>query len=396
MSKSYKEKLERNIWKFHAYNIIGGFMLFLPVIVLFWQENGLSLTQIMTLQSLFSISTIILEIPTGYLADVYGRKKTLLLASFTVVAAIIMYSISHGFYGFLAAELVWGVSIALMSGADSAFLYDTLKELGREKEYKKLWGMKTFYGFIAMTIASIIGGFIGNYSFRWTFYAMIPIIALLIPLTLSFKEPRVHKPIVNEGYARDLINIMKNNVWNNKKVFWMTAYSCFVIGFNWSAWALFQPYMKETGVKIIYFGIIYAGFGLFAALASKYAHDIEESIGERYTLILMALLVPIGLLLMGKIIFLYSFIFILAQQFVWGFSEPIISDYLNKLTPSNVRATVLSIKNMILRIFYAILLPIVGWISDAYSITQALTVLGITSLISGVTVLVILHKKRVI
>ena len=85
-------KLEQNIGKFYLYEILLGMFFSVPVIVLFWQENGLSLTQIMILQSLFAGLMVLLEIPTGYFADIYGRKVALVIAAVLDTIAIFFYS----------------------------------------------------------------------------------------------------------------------------------------------------------------------------------------------------------------------------------------------------------------------------------------------------------------
>ncbi|QEN05927.1 hypothetical protein EW093_14900 [Thiospirochaeta perfilievii] len=76
------KKLKQNIKKFYLYKILMGMFFSVPILVLFWQENGLNLTEIMLLQSFFALLTVILEIPSGYFADIYGRKNTLLIAGF--------------------------------------------------------------------------------------------------------------------------------------------------------------------------------------------------------------------------------------------------------------------------------------------------------------------------
>ena len=125
----HKKNLQSNIKKFYLFQLVSGMMFFLPIVVLFWQDNGLSLTQIMILQSMFSIVVVLLEVPTGYLADIFGRKTSIIGGSFFSAFGIIAYSLSHSFYQFLIAEILWAISMSLLSGADSAFIYDTLKDL---------------------------------------------------------------------------------------------------------------------------------------------------------------------------------------------------------------------------------------------------------------------------
>ena len=176
--KVYEHKLQKNIWKFYLYNMLTGMFFAVPVFVLFWQENGLNLTEVMLLQSFFAITTVILEIPTGYFADVYGRTKTLTIAGITGLLAISIYSIGHNFFQFLIAELFFALSISFSSGTKSALVYDTLIELGKENQYKKLWVNLLFYVMMSLALSSIMGGFIGKINLRYTLYASIPFFAL--------------------------------------------------------------------------------------------------------------------------------------------------------------------------------------------------------------------------
>jgi len=166
---------------------------------LFYQANGLSLTQIMIIQSIASILFVLLEVPSGYFADVFGRKKALMLTGIFATVAMFIFAISTNFYHFLFATILWATAGVFISGADKAFIYDTLKDLKRESDYKKIWGNIIFYYSIGVSFASIIGGLLGKLNFRYTFYAMIPFILLLIPLSLSLKEPRRHKIIYTKN-----------------------------------------------------------------------------------------------------------------------------------------------------------------------------------------------------
>lgn len=396
MAYTEQQELKSNIWKFYIYQIFSSLAFFVPVIVLFWQENGLSLTQIMILQSLFSVAIVLLEIPTGYFADIFGRKKSLIFSCIFWASGVLFYGFGHNFYQFLIAELLMAFGLSFASGADSALVYDTLKELKQEGSYKKVWGNALFFALIANSISSIIGGFIAEVSFRWTFYAMVPFMIFLIPLSMSFKEPKRDKLIFERGYAFELLKVLKDNIIKNEKIRWLVVYSAIIVGFNSAVLWLYQPYFKLTGLDIFYFGFAFAAFGAVAALSSKYAHRIEEKLGQRYSLIMLIVLIGVSYLLMGNFIYLFSFSFAFMQQFVRGFSDPVITDYINKLASSDVRATLISAQNLVGRLFYAAIIPVIGWIADVYTITQALTVLGITTLIIGSLVLLVMHRYRVI
>ncbi len=390
------KKIEGNIWKSYVFQMLRGLFFSVPVMVLFWQDNGLSLTEIMILQSLFSIAIVLLEVPTGYFADVFGRKKSLIYASLFSFFGFVIYSLGYNFYQFLAAEILLAFACSFMSGADSALLYDTLKDLKKENLYKKIWGNILSYGFASIAFASVIGGFVGKINLRWTIYLTVPFMAMLIPLAFSLKEPKRHKTIFKKGYILELFKTIKYAIIKNKKLKWLVVYSGVLLGFNSAAIWLYQPYFKISGLDIVYFGIVFAFFNIVAAISSKYAHKIEGVIGQKSSLVSLVLITGISYLLMSNFIYIFSFSFAFLQQFVRGFSKPIIEDYINKLTSSEIRATVLSVQNMSYKFFYAAIIPIIGWIADVYNLVQALAILGITTLIIGIFSILMLRKVKVI
>jgi len=394
MENIEQQKLKSNIWKFYLFQILTGLTFFVPIIVLFWQTNGLNLTQVMILQSLFALAVVVLEIPTGYFADIFGRRKSLIFAASFLALGSFAYSLGYNFYQFLIAEILLAFGVSLVSGTDSALVYDTLKDLKQEKLYKKIWGNAIFYYLIATSIACVIGGFIGKINFRWTFYAMLPFMILLIPLSFSLKEPKRHKFIFKRDYLFELFKILKVSLIKNKKIRWLIIYSAIIVGFNSAVLWFYQPYFKLSGLDIFYFGFVFAAFNIVAAISSKYAHQIEEKIGPKYSLFMLVVLVGVSYFLMSNFIYLFSFSFAFLQQFVRGFSKPVITDYINKLTSSDIRATVLSAQNLVGKLFYAAIIPFAGWFADVYTLTQALTVLGITTFVAGITILVILHKVK--
>ena len=388
------KKLENNIWKLYLCLVSYSFMFFVPIIVLFYQENGLSLTQIMIIQSVYFILFVLLEVPSGYFADIFGRKKALMLTGIFGSISMFTFAISTNFYHFLLAIILWATAGAFISGADSALLYDTLKDLKRDKEYKKIWGNVVFYYMIGVSFASIVGGLVGKIDYRYPFYLAMPFMILLIPLSLSLYEPQRHKTIFTKNYLLDLLKVIKLTLLKNNKLKWILIYSAVLTSFISTSYLLYQPYFQLSGLDIAYFGVVFAGFYAISGLSAKYSHLIEEKIGQKYSLILLVLLVGISYFLMSNLIYLFSFAFAFLFQFAKGFSSVVISDYINKLADSKTRATVLSIESLITKIASAVLSPFIGWIADIYSLEQAFNLSGILVLFFGAISLVLFWKSK--
>jgi len=391
-----QEALRANIKKIYLFNILKSTIFVVPVMVMFLKDNGLSLMDALLLQSYFSLVMVVLEIPSGYIADSYGRKETLVFASVMALCGILGYVVSYDFWDFLVSMTFMAISYSFTSGTLSALVYDTLNGLDEVHRYQKIWGESLFYGLIALAVASIVGAWIAQFDLRYPIYATIPFFAMMIPLSLSFYEPKREKAIFKDGYANELITIAKKTFIQSAKLRWIIIYSAVIFAFNQSMFYLYQPYFELSGIDIAYFGVVFALFQLVAGVVSKYAHQIERRLGERDSMISLTVALSVSYLLMSNFIYLFSFIFAFLQQFVRGFRNVIVADYINKLVDSTHRATILSIESFVGKLLYAIILPIWGWVADIYSLETALSVIGVTALLSGGSVLLILRKKGVL
>jgi MFS family permease len=347
-----------------------------PIIALFLQQNGLSITQIMLLQSIFAFVVVVLEIPSGFLADMIGRKKTIVLSSVFAFLGILMYSFSYNFTQFAIAEILLAFGTSFFSGADSALLYDTLQKVKKEDQFKKVEGKAKYYVMIADTIGAALGGLIASFGLRYTFYCTVPFIFLRLIVSFTLVEPEREIKVHKKGHLYNMYKICRFALYKNKEVKWLIMYSGLLSATGIIGFWLYQPYMQKIGLPIGYFGLAFALFNLMAAFSSKYAHEIEEKIGRKTSLMLAGLALIVGFVLLGTTLFLFGFIFILFLQFTRGFAFPVIKDYINKVTWSDKRATVLSIASLIARVIFIIVSPFIGWAADVYSLQTGFLILA--------------------
>ncbi len=142
----------------------------------------------------------------------------------------------------------------------------------------------------------------------------------------------------------------------------------------------YQPYMNQSGLKIAYFGLVWASFSVFAITGSKYAHKIEEKLKEKLSLWLIVLANVLSLIFMSYWFVIFGFIFIFMQQFIRGFANPVLQDYTNKHLSSEKRATLLSIQNLSGKLMFTIFGPLFGYFADKFSLSTTLLITGISFL----------------
>ncbi len=358
-------------------------MLYMPIVIPFYESNGLSMKDIMILQAVYSIAIVVLEIPSGYLADVIGRRKTLIIGAIFGTFGFATYSFSYGFLGFLIAEIILGIGQSCISGADSAMLYDSLLERGEEKKYTRFEGRITSIGNIAEAVAGILGGVLAGITLRAPYIAQSFVAFIALPAAITLVEPARKVPLIKAGFM-EIVRIARFALFQDRPLRRNILFSA-ITGTATLTMAWFaQPFFKYTNIDIMWFGLLWTSLNLTVAITSYTAHYFERKLGQTRSILMISLLIPMGYLALSRFHLSTGLIILYLFYLVRGYATPVLKDYINRITASNIRATVLSVRNFIVRLLFAITGPLLGWIKDIYSLPQALTLAGIIFLVLSI------------
>lgn len=355
----------------------------MPIVVPFYESNGLSMKDIMVLQAVYSIAIVILEVPSGYLADVIGRKKTLIIGAVFGILGFTTYSLSFGFIGFLVAEIILGIGQSCISGADSAMLYDSLLDRGEEKQYTRFEGRITSLGNVAEAIAGIVGGLLVGITIRAPYIAQTFVAFIALPAAITLVEPTRKIPLIKAGMM-EIVQIARFALITNRPLRRNILFSAITgTGTLTMAWFA-QPFFEYTRIDIAWFGILWTTLNLTVAITSYTAHRLEKKLGQRWSVLIIALLIPLGYLSLSRFNAPIGLIVLYLFYLVRGYATPVLKDYINRITASDIRATVLSVRNFVIRLFFALTGPLLGWVKDIYSLPQALALAGVIFLIISI------------
>lgn len=384
--------MRKNIIALYLIKLSKWFSLIMPIIVLFYEDHGLGLQDVFILKSVYSIAAVVLEIPSGYLADVWGRKKCLISGCILFFGGYLCYSMTGSFGMFLVAELLLGIGQTLVNGADSALLYDTTAHYRKDQLYLRYEGRITMIGNFAEAVAGIIGGLLAVYSLRYPFYGQVFIAFIGIPAAFALTEYKGENKI--QSPLREIMRIIRYSLVTNKKLCYNIFYSG-IIGAATLTMAWFvQPYLMQMNTPTHYYGIIWTLLNLTVGLAALYSDRIERYFGmNRMNIVILVMIVG------GYVALAYNLtpvgLFILLVFYVFrGFATPILKGYINQMTFSEMRATVLSIRNFVIRLIFAAVTPFIGWLNDMYSLKVALLVSALVILIPGTLFLFLQIKKE--
>ncbi len=355
-------------------------MLTMPILMIFYADMGFTTEQSFILKACYSISIVIFEIPSGYAADVWGRKITIIIGSVLGCFGFVIYSLFSGFYMFMSAEIVLGIGMSMISGADSAMIYDTLKEHQAEKDFMKYEGRNFSVGNFAEAIAGLIGGALAYSSIRYPFYAQAVIAFTAIPASITLTEPSRHIGGRNSS-IKDIVNVVKDSLITNAALRWNLLFSSIMGSATLTMAWIYPVMMQQFGKNEIEIGTTHTVLNLLLGGITLYSYRIEQKLKPKLTIWLSSIGITAGFILAGLSDFTMLMITLSIFYFSRGIATPVLKDYINRITTSDVRATVLSIRSLIIRAFFAVIGPLFGFFTDYFGLREAFVMIGVIFLI---------------
>ncbi|MEI6575934.1 MAG: MFS transporter [Bacteroidota bacterium] len=371
--------MNNNIPLLYAIKFSKWFMLVMPIIVPFYNSNGLGMTQVFMLQAIYSISTVILEIPSGYFADAYGRKLSIVLGAVLGFLGNLMYCFSFGFEGFMIAEIIMGIGVSFISGSDSALLYDTLVARKEEDRYLRFEGFSISVGNFSEAFAGLAGGALALISLRTPFYFQAAIGFIAVPASFFLVEPQSHIKKLKVTW-QDIIGVVKYSLHGHKPLRNNMLFSSF-IGASTLTMAWFvQPYFSAIKLPTAWYGILWTALNACVGILAFQAYKLEKRMSVDFSNALISVIVSFGYLFLAWTQSYAGIVILFVFYLIRGYATPVLKDSMNRLTPSEMRATVLSIRSFIIRGLFSVLGPGLGYLTDKFSLGTALFVAGVVFL----------------
>ncbi|TMG03596.1 MAG: MFS transporter [Chloroflexi bacterium] len=363
--------MQRNVTRYYLYNFFLNFQLWWPIWIIYLkEERGLSQTQVTLIDVPFWLSIVLLQIPGAALADRWGRRPALIASGCAFALAITLFGLASTFPLLLLSYLVWGVAFSLFNGTESAFIYDTLKGMGREEEYQRIYGRSWALNMVAAVAGTLIGAPLAEVTSLPFPIVLSGAIAGLAALTaLTFREPpRGEGPISHLSYP-DVLRQSAQIVRRQAPVRYAILFVGVVAVGSIGPIFFFQPFLVEHGVDTGEVGLWQTPMRIAAIFGALAAHRITRDLGERGTFYLMPVVLVSSYLLLALWGSLYAQVAFLSLYFVMVMSQPVITDYVNRRVPSEQRATVVSLTNLVRALVLIPSAPLMGLLADNVSST---------------------------
>jgi MFS family permease len=329
-------------------------------------------TRAFLLQAWFVFWLFVLEIPTGVIADKFGRKYSIGLGCLLFSVDMLFFALSANYYLLYLGEFLGAAGATLVSGAEQALLYDSLLELDREEQARVYLARYDAAGTLGLLVGFPIGSFVAELrqypSLLPVTFLMTAVSAVMASATFFWmSEPPRTRP--KEG-------LILMGVRGLKTLFAHTDLRAYVLNavtisaVTFFAFWFYQPAGLRAGLKVSHLGILAAGFNLFSTLLLTNVRTLERTFGIRHLLLFSALLPAVMFISLG---FVHRLAFVVpAFKMV---RMPILNAFINRHIESENRATVISSVSLLERFVAFLLYPFVGLLADA-SIDYAMFFLG--------------------
>lgn len=339
--------------------------LLVPVLSLLLIDKGASLSNISIIAGIYSLTVVILELPTGILADVIGRKKIFCLS---LIVSLIGYSVilmGHGMIFLCIGKIFYGASRALSSGSfDALFIDSYIETFGRGKLHK-ITARLSVLDSLGLSLGALMGGILPKYSQNlivnvgtFDLNLIVEIVLVIIVLLLSVifisenHKSEIREHISLKGHLEDItVLAMKNKTI--KCIFiaaFATGFFLLTIETYWQPH--FTSLLPDNSmywllgiISFLYFAAGILGSIISEKIIEKYNIDLKKSY-----LILRTMLVS-SLIIASLQLNAYSFIVFYTLIYLFlGMSNVPENVILNSEIPSKIRASVLSVNSLVLQL----------------------------------------------
>lgn len=364
--------------------------------MLYLAFKGMTLLEIGALEGIFHITSLLMEVPTGAVADLMGRKLSRVIGMIISLCSLFILMFSDSFWLFALSFVLSALSYNLDSGSGEALVYDSLKALEQEKGYTGVLGKNEAMFNIASILSLFIGGILGEESFMlaYTCSAVVGIFSLII--STMFYEPPIEKVVNSEHSLKNFfIHTTQSfrTLFSNKEIAFLTVFTTVFSAFATVVFFYIQNYWRSEGYTVSRVGLYLSIGSAVCAVSTLNIGRIEKVLRKRkwslisqYPFLFFALMIfagILGLALLGMLkgITDLSLLFLLLTMVGESGMYVTFNSFLNKHIPSHQRATIISIGSMLFSLSMICVFPLFGWIADTSSFYSAFVVLVVISLV---------------
>ena len=332
----------------------------------FWQaiwflyfQDSLSAAEALVLAATLDITSSILEVPSGFLADKFGRRITLIGAAIASTLGSLVLATGDTFLVFLVAQVLLGIGISLYSGTENALLYDSLSAAGRSEEVAAQETRAFRFMYAGLALAAVSGGVLAMGHAAYAYLATAFASAAALTLAFLFREPPITAAEVREVSVLSQARVIFGKL-RDRTLAWYFALAVAMYVFSHIPYVYGQPFIANAlagygyaGEAPLVSGIVVACMMLISVAASWATMPLAARFGHKPTL-LMAFAIQLGLVaVLAFSIHIAAIALLLLRMVPDALAKPLILAGVQPRLESSYRATFLSVQSLLGRLTLA-------------------------------------------
>jgi MFS family permease len=369
---------------YYLYQALANCNFFSPIFYVYYGARaGLDVPQILWVQAYFLAVRAVLEVPFGALADRVSRRLCLSASALGMASGCVLLIAWPTAAMVWTAETLFAISAALRSGADSAFLFDSLQRVDRLDLYPRAESRGQAALSLATAVTGITGGLLAARDLRWPY--VVTALAAGGTAAIAGRLPETRRSdAVTVRSLRDAGRL----ALRTPAVRWAIGLAAFAVVASHIYYYLQQPFLEAIGVPVAAFGVVFACTKLVTAVVASVAHRVDAAVAPRGAAVLMTVVATAGMLAMSLASGPMGAALLLSRGVLDGFWMPLVNLYLNRLITSDARATMLSLQALVGRLALAVVIAVLGIATRIGGLAPTLAAAGMGTALLG-TVLVL-------
>lgn len=403
---SYGVSVKSVLTRFYLFRGLSLAWLYVPYQWFYLREQGLSATDLMILNTVFCVAAVVLEVPTGALADRLGRRAVLVAGSLvSSLSCLIFLGMPDSFFWLSLANVLAALAMTCVSGADSAYLFELLSHHGRGDGYKRAEAFSSGFK-LALGAAGGVGATVlvaGGFELSTLYLVTALLGALAALLALSLGEP--WRKARKQSRRTSITEVLRESAAHGARGLGIVLGQRELLALLLLSAALFpvlrvgllldQPFVEGLGFSAASLGVIYASKDMVAAIAAGSTAWLLVRFGEMRLLSALPLMACLALGLMAGAEGMMAVVLVLLPTLAFGVFSPLVRVYINRrLDGCMERATVLSFEGMARRFGFALFSPLVGAAIDLWSLGVALALSAGWAALALVLVFILPLRRR--
>ena len=384
--------IDRNLNHYPWLQFSSSSFAWLPVFFLFFSQF-VSLAEVIQLGAFYYFCVCLFEVPSGYFSDRAGRRITLLIASCAFILSNLVFILADGFGLLLLGQLFLALGMAMLSGTDTAFLYDSLLSVNREHEYASFEARGQAHSMTALALFSLAGGVLGLLDLRLPYYLSLFGAIWMYWLVWQFVEPERHHahPSVSGSFLKTIARCIAH--LKDHLLAWLFFVMVLMYSLEHVVYEFYQPYIKLLEINWftldsspLVSGVVIAASMLGGTVGATLSVRLNKVLGLKLLLIAAFM---VQLCIMASLSMVLSSValgMVILRNFPMATIYAPVNAAIAPRIGSDLRASYLSIQSLSARlVFSGLLLGLSSLVADISSVDwESLSLILRSALLFGV------------